>query len=225
MAKTRSLDDAMDKYKGSGGGFFSLEDDKDTAVVRFLIGSELVPEEDWFVVHPIQIDGKKRWMQCTEEGDCPGCRQSKPQIKVFAQLEDSEGEIKVWERGRKFVPTLTKQISNNGPLYNRLYEVERNGVKNDTNTKYELYAMDPDGVYTPELVAEKKQTLLSERDKNGLVLNLSHDNMVLAIQGKYVPPKEPKDGEESTGGQSNNSSGQTQTRPRERTVRSSEDVF
>lgn len=201
MAKTRSLDEAMDKYKGGGGGFFGLENDKDTAVVRMLVGKELVPEEDWFVVHEIEVEGKKRWAQCTEESDCEFCRSgNKPQIKLFLQLVDEkDGETKVWERGRKFIPKITGLQSRYGALYNRLAEIQRNGKKGDTGTTYEIYPMDKDDKFDADKAAETKQKLLSEVDGNGLILRMSRDNMLLAIQGKYVPPK--GDGQQ----QSNNS--------------------
>lgn len=229
MAKQRNLNDAMETYKGNGGGgFFSLTNDKDTALVRFLVGSELVAEEDWFVVHPIEIEGKKRWLQCTEEGDCPGCRVNKPQIKLFLQLEDTkDGEVKVWERGRNFVSKVTGIITRNGPMYNRLYEIERNGKKGDTATTYELYGTDRDDKCTYEQMMEKKQKLLGEKDKNGLVLNLSYDNMVLAMQGKFIPPKSEKSENESSSSSSSRSSS-SESRPvtrRERSNSSAEDVF
>ena len=191
MAKSTSLDSALEKYKGGGGGFFGLSDDKDTAVVRFLIGKELVPEEDWFVAHEIEVEGKKRWAQCTEEGDCPLCKSGiKPQIKLFLQLEDGrDGEVKVWERGRKFIPKMTGLQTRAGALYTRKYEVERNGKKGSTDTTYEIYPMDPDNAMTEDQMLEKKGKLLSELDKNGLILRMSHENMVLAAKGQYTLPK------------------------------------
>jgi len=224
MAKKRNLDDALEAYKGGGAGFFSLVNDKDTAVMRILVGESLVAEEDWFVVHEIQVDSKKRYVQCTEEEDCEGCLKNKPQIKLFLQLEDPKtSEITVWERGRTFIPKINDKITSNGPLYNRLYEIERNGIPNDPKTFYELYGYDRDGI-TFEQMCERKQKLLGEKDKNGLVLNLSRDNMRLAMQGKFSPPKSEDSGTDQSPGDSAPSQNNPVQR-RERTSRAAEDVF
>ena len=109
-------------------------------------------------------------------------------------------------------------------MYNRLYEIERNGVPNDPKTFYELYGYDRDGI-TFDQMCERKQKLLGEKDKNGLVLNLSRDNMRLAMQGKFSPPKSEDSGTDQPAGNSSSSSQSNPVQRRERTSRAAEDVF
>ena len=181
LGRTRSLNDAMEKYKASGNNdFFFLKEDKEAAVVRFLHTNE--DDLDWYVVHAIEIGGKKRYVQCTEEGDCPLCASgNRPIIKIFIQLVDSrDGKTKTWERGQNFVPKVLGLINRYGDLNNRPYEVERNGKKGDTATTYETYPLEKDG---KEVNLPERQTLLGE---NGFVLQKSHLEMTQILNGTYV---------------------------------------
>lgn len=196
MAKIRDLNAALDTYKGSeNNGFFQLKDDKDTAVIRFLHGNELVPEEDWFVVHKVKISGKDRWVQCTEESDCPLCAShGKPKLKLFLQLIDSRDEKrKTWERGERFIPQIMELINKHGSLCGRQYEVVRNGKAGDNNTTYKLYPLEADDTTLDDV--EAKQELLGQ-DK--FILQLSTADMRKVAQGTYViantnPDQKPAD--------------------------------
>lgn len=186
MAKTRDLNEALEKYKGSGNNdFFTLANDKETAVVRYLHDDKLRPEEDWFVVHQVEIQGKKRWVQCTEEANCPLCKSiGKPVVKLFLQLVDKrDGKTKTWERGREFVSKVTGLMNKYGPLCNRPYEIERHGKKGDQQTKYEIYPLDKDDK-TLETVGVEKQVLLGE---NGFILQKSYEDLVEIAEGSYTP--------------------------------------
>lgn len=184
MAKIRDLGQALDTYKGGeNNGFFQLKDDKDTAVVRFLHGDELLPEQDWFVVHKVQIGGKDRWVQCTEESDCPLCgSHGKPKLKLFLQLMDKrDGKRKTWERGERFIPTILGFINKYGALANRPYEIERHGKKGDNNTTYQLYPLDKDEKTLSDL--PERQELLGA---TGFILKLSTSDMRKVSDGSFV---------------------------------------
>jgi hypothetical protein len=188
MAKQRNIEDAMEKYKGADmGEFFSLKEDKDSDIVRFMIGSKLISEEDWFVVHEFEIEGKKRWVQCTEETDCVGCGSgNSPQVKLFLQLiSKSDGKRKVWERGKTFYNKIDGFIKKYGDLSNRPYEIERHGKKGDTKTTYELYPLDRDDKRVEDLPFEK-QTLLGKYGE-GFVLQLTREEMEDVVDGRFKP--------------------------------------
>ena len=194
LARTRSLNDAMEKYKSSGNNnFFFLKEDKEATVVRFLHTNE--DDLDWFVVHAVEIGGNKRYVQCTEEGDCPLCASgNKPIIKIFIQLVDSkDNKTKTWERGQNFVPKVLGLINRYGDLNNRPYEIERNGKKGDTSTTYETYPLEKDG---KEVNLPERQTLLGE---NGFVLQKSHLEMTQILNGtyQYEPVQNPPTGNQA----------------------------
>lgn len=187
MGKNRDLNAALEKYKGGGNDFFCLKEDKDTAVVRFLYDTKDINDLDWFVVHQVEINGKKRWVLCTEEGDCPLCAAGmRPQVKLFLQLfDEKEGKVCTWERGRDFVAKMGSLMNRYGSLIKRPYEVERNGKKGDTKTKYELYALDEDGKKLEDF--PDKQQLVD--GAYGFVLELTNDEMTDVVNGTYTVPK------------------------------------
>lgn len=190
MAKVTSLNEALDKYKGSGGNdFFTLVNDKDTAIVRFLHTEAdfEAPGKVWFIVHEVTINGKKRWVNCEEESDCPLCRAGNyAKFRLFLQLIDKrDGKQKIWERGRNFVSKLTGIMERKGPLYNRPYEIERVGKKGDSDTDYNLYDLDKDDK-TLEDLPEATQLLAP----GGFILQASYDDMFDMLDGKYTPPKQ-----------------------------------
>ena len=149
-----SLAQAQEQYKASGGAYFKLENDKDKAAIRFLYDFEAcAPEDlkledlDCYVVHDLEINGKRRVRQCTMNTECPDCQSgNKPKLKIFIQLVDMrDNKVKIWERSGSYATKLLNLVTRYGPLCNRLYEVERRGVKGDTKTEYDIFVLDKDG--------------------------------------------------------------------------------
>jgi hypothetical protein len=185
MAKTTNLDEAMDKYGNDGGEYFKLKDDKDSEVVRFLHEGPLVRDKDWTIAHEVEIDGKKRWVQCPEEDDCVLCGANiKQQLKLFLQLVTKfDGKRKTWERGKTFIPTIRKMIEDYGDLCNRPYDIERNGVAGDERTTYTLFPLDRDDKTLDDIPIET-QPLLGKNGE-GIVLQLTNDEMEDVLDKKY----------------------------------------
>jgi len=145
--------ESVDNYGGQGGhGFFSLKNDKDVAKVRFLYDS--IDDVEGFAVHQIEIDGKKHYVDCkrayNEPVDkCPFCRDGKfQQAKLFVPLYDeATGQVKIWERGKKFfnqISQLCSRYAQNEPLCSHIFEIERSGKPNDTQTTYGIYEVGKD---------------------------------------------------------------------------------
>lgn len=189
MSKVKDLNQAMEKYKpgNASNEFFSLENDKDSAAVRFLVGDELVAEKDWFVVHQVEVNGKKRWVQCTEEATCPLCLSgNKPQLKLFIQLVDArDGKVKTWERGQTFIPKLTGLMNKYGPLHLRTFEIQRFGKKGDPKTTYELYPLDKDGKSKVDF--PEPQNLLGT-----FIMQKSHEEMRALLAGEHTEEEAPR---------------------------------
>lgn len=145
-----------DQYGSAGtGGFFSLKNHGDTAKVRYMY--EGIEDVIGFAVHQVEIGGKNRYVDCLKEpGDsvdvCPLCAAGiKVIAKIFVPLYDIEAkEIKIWDRGKTYMRDLSSLCSRYGPaLYKTVFEIERNGAKGDTSTKYTNYPLTeekcPDG--------------------------------------------------------------------------------
>lgn len=147
------LSEAQERYRGTTGGYFSLQNDKDKAVVRFLYDFAPIPADevdletiDCYVVHEISVDGKTRPRMCTTKSDCPDCATgNKPRLRMFIQLLDlRDNQVKIWERASSYAGKLLGFTQRYGPLCNRPYEIERRGAKGSADTKYEIYPLDKD---------------------------------------------------------------------------------
>ena len=142
----------IDNYGGQGGGgFFSLKNDKDVAIVRFMYNT--IEDIPGYAVHEAQVDGKKRYINCLREynqpvDDCPMCAARYRVIaKLFIILFDEETkEVKIWDRGKTFYSKISSLAARYNPLVATPFEIERNGKRGDTKTTYETYALDTDDV-------------------------------------------------------------------------------
>ena len=141
---------SVDKYGGQGGaGYFSLKGDGDTAYVRFLY--DTADDIEGYAVHEVEIDGKKRYVNCLREynqsvDDCPFCKAKKFQVaKLFVPLyNEDEQKVQVWERGKKFFAKMSGICAryNKAPIVAQTFEIQRNGKPGDTSTTYEIYRSD-----------------------------------------------------------------------------------
>ena len=145
------INDADNYGSNGGGGFFSLKDDKDTAQVRFLYDS--IEDVEGFAVHEIELDGKKRAVNCLREygaplDDCPLCKAGYAvRVKYYVPLvQIKDGKTVLWERGKKFGQKLSSMCARYPHLYTHTFEIERNGKAGDQQTTYEIYETGQDDV-------------------------------------------------------------------------------
>ncbi len=190
MARFTSND--VDKYGGNGGaGYFSLKGDGDSAVVRFLYND--VDDVEGYAVHEIEIDGKKRYVNCLREynqpiDDCPFCKAKQYQIaKLFIPLyNEDEDKIQVWERGKKFFSKISGICSryNKAPIVSQTFEIVRNGKPGDKQTSYEIYRTDEPADDTRVEDFEAPNILGST------ILDKTAEDMEFYLEEGYFPPEE-----------------------------------
>ena len=181
--------ETADKYGGQGGaGYFSLKNDKDVARVRFMYNS--IEDVEGFAVHEIEIDGKRRYVNCLREYNqpldvCPFCKARMHTVaKVFIPIYNvDEDRVQVWERGKKFMSKISSICARYPNVVSHEFEIERNGQKGDTSTTYEIYEVGKDET-TLEDLPEQKQIL------GTLVLDKSADDMEFYIDNEYFPPED-----------------------------------
>lgn len=184
----------VENYGGNGGaGYFSLKNDKETAQVRFMYNN--IDDVEGYAVHQVEIDGKKRYVNCLREynqpvSDCPFCEARNFQLaKLFVPLYDIEDDkVKIWERGKKFFSKIGSICArySNPTVVSHIFEIERNGKPGDQTTSYEIYETDQDNT-TMEDLPEKPELL------GGLILDKSADEMRYYLDnGKF-----PSDNEEN----------------------------
>ncbi len=192
-----------ENYGGNGGGgFFSLQNDGDTAQVRFLYNS--VEDVEGMSVHQIELNGKKRWINCLREYNepkdkCPLCADNSPVFaKLFVPVYDIDADtVKIWERGKKFFAKMSSLGAHYPDIVHHIFEIERHGKKGSTDTTYEIYEMGKDDT-TLEDLPECPAIL------GGLVLDKSPEEIEIFL-GSGEFPSTGNDSEERPTRRSNDS--------------------
>lgn len=141
-----------DKYGGQGGaGYFSLKNDKDVATVRFMYNT--VEDVEGYAVHQVEIDGKKRYVNCLRDYNepkdvCPFCKANMyTSAKLFIPIYNvDEDKVQMWERGKKFIAQISGICARYGSpsVVAHKFEIERNGKPGDTSTTYGIYEVGVD---------------------------------------------------------------------------------
>ena len=126
--------------------------------------------------------------------DCPLCQAGYKRLeKLFIQLYiPEEDAVKTWDRGRNFVQKIQTYINRYGSLVNYPIEIERKGKAGDSNTTYELFVMENDGM-TLEDFPEKQELL------GTFILSVTAEDMEAMVDGNYTieAPAEPNRRERS----------------------------
>lgn len=185
MARFRA--DEAEHYGGNGGaGYFSLKNDGDVARVRFMYNS--IDDVEGYAVHQVEVDGKKRYVNCLREynqpiDDCPFCREKKfQQAKLFIPMYNiDEDKVQIWERGKKFFAKISSLCARYPNLVSHTFEVERHGAKGDTQTTYETYEVGKDDTTLEDL--PELQDLIGT-----IILDKSADDMEFYLENDYFPP-------------------------------------
>lgn len=178
--------DQAEHFGGSGGaGFFTLKNDGDVARVRFMYRD--VNDVEGFAVHEIEVDGKRRYVNCIRDYNdpvdkCPFCAAQKFQrAKLFIPIYDEDdGRVKVWERGKKFLSKITSLCARYPDLVSHVFEIERNGKPGSTQTTYEIYEVSQDET-TLEDLPEVPDVI------GGIVLDKSADELQYFLDNGVFP--------------------------------------
>lgn len=143
-----ALRDLLKQYEGSGNsGFeekkvpwFSLKDDGDTAMVRFLITDEMDMMNYVKEVHKVKLGDYDNFVLCLKD-DCEFCKRgNKPSLRMFVPLYNiDKGELQMWSRGFNDIQELVNNLDEYGNLNNRPYKIKRNGKKGSTKTTYSYF--------------------------------------------------------------------------------------
>ena len=158
-----NLNQASNYGGQGGGGFFSLRSDKEVARVRILYSGVDDPNCKGFSVHEVELNGKKRYVNCLREyGDpvdkCPFCKAGMftavkyfvplfveaKRAEVNAQVETPINSMQIWERGKQFGSKLSAICSRYPNTVSHIFEIERQGKPNDTKTNYEIFEIGKD---------------------------------------------------------------------------------
>lgn len=137
-----------DDFGGQGGaGFFRLKG-RHEAHIRFLYND--ISEVEGYAVHEIDLDGKKRYVDCLcgpddSKDKCPLCREGNwVQVRYFVPVYDEDlDQVLTWDRGKAFGRRLEKlfeKYAEEEPLCATSFTVTR--AFNEDGTAY--YPIDYD---------------------------------------------------------------------------------
>lgn len=198
--------------KGNGGSkttylrYFSLENDLDSAIVRFPYTS--TKEFDIVMYHRVKSGDRKLKVTClrTPTDDickCPLCEAEEKLItkffvKVIEYEKDDEGNIvatpKIWETRTAFRKKLKTLIDEYGDLTEFLFKVIRHGAKGDNKTDYDIIPASPK-IYKDELYPYD-ESLFKDYNvvgRGGAVRAKTAEDMKVFLEnGEFPAPKSTK---------------------------------
>lgn len=144
--------------------FFTLVNDGDEAIVRFLHDS--TASFNIMTVHTVQVGGKWRKVNCIRQPQeptdvCPLCASgnnisNRFFIHMLVYKKNEQGQMvakpAVWERSFSYATKLKSLLDEYGPLTNELFKIKRNGAKGSMDTTYDILYCSPkvyDGAQYP----------------------------------------------------------------------------
>lgn len=180
-------------------GFFTLKNDGDEAIVRFMHDSPA--DFDIVAVHPVVVDGKNRKVNCIRDpqepvDNCPFCAAGKSlQYRFYIHLieyrpgEDGHMQAipRVWERPTAFATMLNNYIQDLGPLSNILCKVRRNGAAGSTNTTYTITPNLNPNVYNPEMYPKHPELFEGYKAVGNAVLDRNYNELAQMVGSASAP--------------------------------------
>ena len=158
---TLNVSSGQQNQINSGIGFFSLKNDRDEAVVRFMHDS--TASFEILATHSIQLNGRFRRVSCVRTPNdpihtCPLCeRGDKLDYRFYIHLlqytNNPDGSVnvepKIWERSISYANKLKEYLNNYGPLSDIICKIVRHGRAGDMKTEYEIIPNLNPNVYNP----------------------------------------------------------------------------
>lgn len=150
-----ALNGTTSRTGGNDIGFFTLKNDNDEAVVRFMCDS--TDDFEILTVHDVQLGQRFRKVNCIRDpreplDNCPLCKSgAKISNRFFIKLiqydkvtDPNTGiqsvvpKAMVWERSTAYAKTLKSYLDNYGPLSDIICKIIRHGKAGDMQTTYEI---------------------------------------------------------------------------------------
>ena len=218
MAKVNfnNVDEIEAQTQGSGGpgsdvGFFTLRNDNDEAVVRFMCDS--TDDFEILTVHDVQIGSKYRKVNCIRDpreplDNCPLCKSgARINNRFFIKLlqydkvtDPATGMVRVvpkamlWERSTAYAKTLKSYLDNYGPLSDIICKIIRHGKAGDMQTTYEIVPNLSKAVYKDEIYV-KDTNLFGDFEAFGtVVMDRTADEMNYFLASGEFPARQRQEG-------------------------------
>ena len=169
--------------------FLSLQNDGDSAVVRFAYRS--LGEVPIYLVHNIMKDGRNHQIGCLRtdysqpNSVCPLCAAGEvPRKVVYFNLRNEQtGDMQIWQRSEnQFRKDITPYLEGyEGQIHDVPFLIKRSGAKGDTSTKYAVIAQPvqplPLDQFPDDIDVEEK----------GIIKNFSFDELQNYVNTGNLP--------------------------------------
>lgn len=193
---------------GNDINFFTLRNDNDEAIVRFMCDS--VEDFEILTVHDIQIGGKYRKINCIRDfrdpvENCPLCASgTKINQRFFIKMiqydksTDSAGNViitpkaAVWERSTAYAKTLKSYLDNYGPLSDIICKVIRHGKAGDMQTTYEIVPNLNKNIYKDEIYVKDSNIFGNFNAFGTIVMDRTYDEIMQFQMTGQFPVREKK---------------------------------
>ena len=194
---------------GSDVGFFTLKNDNDEAIVRFMCDS--TDDFEILTVHDIKIGDRFRKVNCIRGfydpvENCPLCASgTKINQRFFIKMiqydkvpDPVNGMVKivpkamVWERSTAYAKTLKSYLDNYGPLSDVICKIIRHGKAGDMQTTYEIVPNLNKAIYKDEIYV-KDPTIFGDFNAFGtIVMDRTYDEIMQFQMTGQFPVREKK---------------------------------
>ena len=192
---------------GNDVGFFTLKNDNDEAVVRFMF--DTTDDFEILTCHDVQIGQRYRKVNCIRDpreplDNCPLCKNgTRISNRFFIKLiqynrvtDPNTGaqtvvpQAMIWERSTAYAKTLKSYIDNYGPLSDIICKIIRHGKAGDMQTTYEIVPNLSKAVY-PDEVYVKDPTLFGTFEAFGtIVMDRTFDEMSYFVSTGEFPARQ-----------------------------------
>ena len=193
---------------GNDINFFTLRNDNDEAIVRFMCDS--VDDFEILTVHDIQIGGKYRKINCIRDfhdpvENCPLCASgTKINQRFFIKMiqydktTDATGNViitpkaVVWERSTAYAKTLKSYLDNYGPLSDIICKVIRHGKAGDMQTTYEIVPNLNKNIYRDDIYVKDVNIFGNFNAFGTIVMDRTYDEIMQFQMTGQFPVREKK---------------------------------
>jgi len=179
--------------------FFSLKNDGDEAIVRFMYDD--VSEFEILTCHNVKVNGRDVKVSCVRElnespDKCPLCASGNQLsqrffIKMLQYSKDPAENVTykpvVWERSTQYALKLREYLNNYGPLSDIICKVVRHGAAGSMQTNYEIIPNLNKSIYRDEVYVKDDSVIKNYSALGGLVKEKSVEDIYTYLQTGQFP--------------------------------------
>lgn len=204
-------DSAYSTTNRAGGDvdFFTLRNDNDEAIVRFMCDS--TDDFEILTVHDIKVGDKYRKINCIRDfrdpvENCPLCASgTKINQRFFIKMiqydksSDAAGNViitpkaMIWERSTAYAKTLKSYLDNYGPLSDIICKVIRHGKAGDMQTTYEIVPNLNKMIYKDEVYVKDTGIFGDFNAFGTIVMDRTYDEIMQFQMTGQFPVREKKE--------------------------------